>query len=116
MSTPEHTPNPTGAVPADAAGELETRQARDVAIYTNATDPTRTTSAVSWLGWHVGELAGVIVPLGLAVTAWDGFYAVSGLAALAWAAHEVRLHQRKKTARTTNPHGSPGSTEVATDE
>ncbi|HJQ48287.1 MAG TPA: hypothetical protein VJ870_18490 [Amycolatopsis sp.] len=98
MSTPDHNQNTTPATAAESTGELEARQARDVAIYDNATNPTRTTRAISWAGWHLGELAGVAVPLALGAGIWDGFYVASVLAALGWAAHEVHLH-RRNTAR-----------------
>jgi hypothetical protein len=117
MSTPEHSHHSDHPA---AAGEVEVRAARDAAIYANATNPTRTTRVISWAGWHFMELAGVSVPLVLAATTWDGFYAASGLAVLAWAAHEVRLHRQKQARRaaraTTNPNGTQGHKEVVSDE
>ncbi|WP_051362842.1 hypothetical protein [Amycolatopsis thermoflava] len=100
MSTPEHkfTTGHTGQSATEA--QVEARRAADLAIYQHATNPTRTTQAVSWLGWHVGELSGVVVPLGLGVAVWDGFYAVSVLTALGWAAHELRLRRQQRAART----------------
>ncbi|GHF10497.1 hypothetical protein GCM10017786_50210 [Amycolatopsis deserti] len=92
MSTPEHKPN---AGHSGQTTDVEARRAADLAIYNNATNPTRTTRAVSWIGWHAIEFAGVAVPLGLALTVWDGFYAVSGLAALGWAANELRLRRQQ---------------------
>jgi hypothetical protein len=93
MSTPE--PKSTGHT--GQTSDVEARRAADLAIYNNATNPTRTTRAVSWIGWHIGEFAGVVVPLGLAVTVWEGFYAVSGLVALGWAANELRLRGQQIT-------------------
>lgn len=108
MSMPDHTEHSGQSA---SAGEVEARQARDLQIYNHATNPTRTTRAISWAGWHLAELAGVTVPLALGLTEWDGFYAVSGLAALAWAANEVRLHRREKACRdpraTTKPNHGP---------
>ncbi|MFD4251934.1 hypothetical protein ACFWQL_19560 [Amycolatopsis thermoflava] len=100
MSTPEHkfTTGHTGQSATEA--QVEARRAADLAIYQHATDPTRTTQAVSWLGWHVGELSGVVVPLGLGAFAWAGFYAVSVLTALGWAVHELRLRRQQRALRT----------------
>ncbi|MFD4191380.1 MULTISPECIES: hypothetical protein [Amycolatopsis] len=100
MCTPEPKPTTdhTGQSATDAA--VEARRAADLAIYTNAKYPTRTTQTVSWLGWHFGELTGVVAPLGLGVAVWDGFYAVSVLTALGWAAHELRLRRQQRALRT----------------
>lgn len=48
-------------------------------------------TVVSWIGWHIGELAGVIVPgvVALSVTPWAAV--VSGIVGAGWAAHEIRL-------------------------
>ena len=100
MSTPNHNQNTTPTAAAESTSELEARQARDVAIYANATAPTRTTRAMSWAGWHLGEIAGVSVPLALGAGIWDGFYVASVLAALGWAAHELHLHRRNAARRT----------------
>jgi len=96
MSTPEHTPS--GHV--GQTTEVEARRAADLAIYHNATNPTRTTGAVSWIGWHAIEFAGVTVPLALALTVWEGFYAVSVLTALGWVANELRLRRQQRALRT----------------
>ncbi|SFJ91173.1 hypothetical protein SAMN05421835_110177 [Amycolatopsis sacchari] len=90
MSTPEHTPDTT---------ELDTRRRALAAVYAHTTEPTRATRAISWAGWHLGEIAGVTVPLGLALTVWDGFYAFSGVAAVCWAVHEVRLQLKQRAIR-----------------
>jgi hypothetical protein len=59
---------------------------------------------VAWLGWHVLELAGVGVPLGLAVTV-DGWFAVLAVAAGAgWTGHEIQLARRHRALRTTPAH------------
>lgn len=91
MSTPEHI----------RRDEVESQRRQDIEIYEHATNPTRTTQFISWAGWHVGEIAGVTVPLGLAMTVWDGFYGASAIAALAWALHEFRLYRKAKAIRAT---------------
>jgi hypothetical protein len=96
MSTPEH-------VSPDA---MESQRRRDAELYEHAANPTRTTQAISWAGWHIGEIVGVTVPLGLAATAWDGFYVLSGIAALAWAAHEIRLRRKAKAIRAERTPGA----------
>ncbi|MBP2330622.1 hypothetical protein JOF56_011007 [Kibdelosporangium banguiense] len=59
---------------------------------------------VAWLGWHVLELAGVGVPLGLAVTV-DGWFAVLALAAGAgWTGHEIQLARRHRALRPGTAH------------
>lgn len=116
MSTPDQQPTPSDTPTADST-ELATAQHREVlaTLYQHATNPTRTTRVISWAGWHLGELAGVTLPLGLALTAWDGFYAVSGLAALAWAVHEYRLHRKDRAIRATRP-APTGNTPPGSDE
>lgn len=56
----------------------------------------------SWLGWHIGELAGVIVPgvVALTVTPWAAV--VSVVVGASWAAHEARLARRQRAARTSH--------------
>jgi hypothetical protein len=55
---------------------------------------------VAWLGWHVLELAGVGVPLGLALTV-DGWWAVLAVAAgVGWTGHELQLARRHRALRT----------------
>ncbi|MFD4195939.1 hypothetical protein [Amycolatopsis thermoflava] len=98
MFTPE--PKPTTGYTGQSPTEVQARRATDLAIYQNATTPTRTTQAVSWVGWHAIELSGLLVPLGLGVAVWDGFYAVSLLTAIGWAAHELRLRRQQRALRT----------------
>ncbi|WP_431879852.1 hypothetical protein [Amycolatopsis sacchari] len=100
MSTPEHNPTTDHTGQSVTEAQVEARRAADLAIYQHATNPTRTTQAVSWIGWHVGELSGVVVPLGLGVAVWDGFYAVSVLTAIGWAVHELRLRRQQRALRT----------------
>lgn len=54
---------------------------------------------VSWIGWHVGELAGVIVPgaVALSVTPWAAV--VSGVVGAGWAVHEIRLARQQAEIR-----------------
>lgn len=51
-------------------------------------------SVMSWIGWHIGELAGMIVPgvIALTVTRWAAV--VSAVVAATWAVHEVRSARR----------------------
>lgn len=58
-----------------------------------AADPS---PVVQWIGWHLGELAGVTAPLVLAVTVatWWAVFAV--LVAGAWTANEIRLCRRRR--------------------
>ena len=53
---------------------------------------------VSWIGWHLGELFGVLVPAALAlwVTPWAAV--VSAAAGAAWMVHEIHLARRPVTA------------------
>ncbi|WP_039791537.1 hypothetical protein [Amycolatopsis sp. ATCC 39116] len=100
MSTPEHTSRTGhgGQVP----GSPVTR--RSGAVVSSST-ATRTTRAVTWAGWHLGELAGVFVPIGLGAVWWEGFYAVSVLTALGWAAHEVRARTSRRGPSTKDRKG-----------
>ena len=78
MSAPEpHIPIPaeTAPVPAPVAGAWSA--------------PTRTSRTVVWLGCHLGELAGVCVPLVPAFTVSLWWATVSGLVAVGWAVHEL---------------------------
>ncbi|WAL65602.1 hypothetical protein ORV05_32765 [Amycolatopsis cynarae] len=59
--------------------------------------PTRTARSVSWLGYHLGEVAGVTVPSLLALTVSPWWATVSGLVALLWAVHEYRIHHHNRT-------------------
>lgn len=62
---------------------------------------TRADKVVSWIGWHIGELAGVIVPgvVALSVTPWAA--AVSVVAGAGWAMHEVRLARQQRAIGET---------------
>ncbi|OXM74546.1 MULTISPECIES: hypothetical protein [Amycolatopsis] len=97
MFTPE--PKPTTGHTGQTDREVQARRSADVAIYQRPGTPTRTTQAVSWVGWHLLELGGVLFPLGLGATVWDGFYALSLLAALGWVANELRLRRQQRALR-----------------
>jgi hypothetical protein len=76
---------------------------------------TRTDKTIRWVVFHAGELAGIAVPLllAVAVAAWFGLLAV--VAAVWWVVHEIRDHLRHRaipvaadrrrltTARDTTP-------------
>ncbi|OXM70741.1 MULTISPECIES: hypothetical protein [Amycolatopsis] len=100
MSTPEHTPH-TGHI-GQTTGAPERRGSGEVVAASTA---TRTTRAVTWAGWHLGELAGVLVPVGLGAVWWEGFYAVSVLTALGWAVHEVRARTGHRGPSTKDRKG-----------
>ncbi|MEV4317098.1 hypothetical protein [Actinocrispum sp. NPDC049592] len=58
---------------------------------------------VSWLGWHVIELAGVGVPGVLAVTS-NGWWAVLAVGAGAgWVSHELRLARARRAVQAALP-------------
>ena len=122
MSTPDRTHTDrtvhNGHTDAEAA-ELEVRRASDAAIYANATNPTRTTTVLSWFGWHASEIGGITVPALLGAGVWDGFYALSAVVALGWAANELRTRRgqakRRATRETPAPAGKPDA-EVSTED
>ena len=66
------------------------------------TGTARVDSAVSWFGWHIGELTCVFVPgiVALLVTPWAAV--VSVVVAAIWAVHEVRLARRQQVIRTSS--------------
>jgi hypothetical protein len=57
-------------------------------------------SVMSWIGWHIGELAGVIVPgvIALTITRWAAV--VSAVVAASWVVHEVRSARRGRVIST----------------
>jgi hypothetical protein len=61
--------------------------------------PARTELVCRWIGWHLAELAGIGVPLLLAVTVSAWFTTVSALVALLWAVHEYRTHRASARER-----------------
>lgn len=52
--------------------------------------PPRSARAAAWVGWHVAELAGVMVPAVFAVSVTPWAWLVSGVVGVAWVAHEVQ--------------------------
>ncbi|HJQ45599.1 MAG TPA: hypothetical protein VJ870_04630 [Amycolatopsis sp.] len=110
MSTPDRKPTDTtvhiGHTEEEAA-ELEMRRACDAAIYAHATNPTRTTTVMSWFGWHASEIGGITVPALLGAGVWDGFYAVSAVVALGWAANELRTRRGQAKRRATRENSAP---------
>ncbi|NIJ14303.1 hypothetical protein FHU38_004647 [Saccharomonospora amisosensis] len=60
---------------------------------------TRTDRVVSWIGWHIGELVAVGVPLLLAATVTVWLATLSLLAGTAWAIHETRQARAQRAIR-----------------
>lgn len=58
--------------------------------------------AVTWLRWHMLELTMVTVPLAAAVTVHAWIAAVSGVAAVNWARHEIQLARQTRAGRPDN--------------
>lgn len=46
---------------------------------------------VCWIGWHIGELIGVTVPIVVALTVTPWASLVSGVVGAGWAVHEIRM-------------------------
>ena len=61
--------------------------------------PTRTDTVVSWIGWHLGELTGVLAPAMLAVSVTPWAWVVSGVVGAGWTVHEVRLARQQAAIR-----------------
>lgn len=61
--------------------------------------------AVQWIGWHLGELTGLVAPMVLAVTVWAWFAVLTVLVATVWITHEVRIRRRRRAlaAARTRP-------------
>ncbi|PXY31107.1 hypothetical protein [Prauserella muralis] len=66
-----------------------------------AGEATRTDRVVSWIGWHIGELTAVGLPLLLAVAITWWLLGVAVLAGGLWIAREV--HRARQRHATTNP-------------
>lgn len=58
----------------------------------------RASRVVSWIGWHLGELLGVLVPAALAVWVTPWAAVVSVAAGAAWAVHEIHSARRPVTS------------------
>lgn len=61
--------------------------------------PTPTNAAISWVGWHTAELAGVLVPVALAATVSPWFAVPAALVAACWTAHEIRVSGQQQQLR-----------------
>ena len=68
-------------------------------------------SVMSWIGWHIGELVGVVVPgiIALTVTRWAAV--VSAVVAAGWAAHEVRTARQRRAISIQPALDASGSEE-----
>lgn len=91
-----------------ATGRVVARSVREGTAHRSE----RTDAVVSWIGWHLGELTGVGVPVVLAVTAHPLWVVPAGLVAAGWIAHEVRLARRGRTKSTnwTSADDRPAAT------
>jgi hypothetical protein len=56
---------------------------------------------IAWVGWHVPELAGVLVPTALAATVSPWFVIPAVLVAAGWTAHEIRVDRQQRGLRPT---------------
>jgi hypothetical protein len=87
-NSPEGVPGP---------GPHETPETAAVAVRTERVDVVRgdrMDGVLSWIGWHLGELAAVGVPAVLAVTTHPLWTVPAVVVAAGWVAHEVRLARR----------------------
>lgn len=68
---------------------------------------------LTWVGWHLGELTAITVPVVLAVSVHPLWMVPAAAVATAWAANEVRLrHHRTPDDRQVNGKGDSASTGV----
>jgi hypothetical protein len=58
---------------------------------------------VQWIGWHLAELVGVLVPGVLAVTLSLWWVVLSVVIAAGWLTHEVGLHRRRRALAAARP-------------
>lgn len=67
-------------------------------------DAGRSSQVVTWIGWHLGELAAVGVPAVLAVSVHPLWAVPAAVVAGTWAAHEVRAARRNhRQVRSRGP-------------
>ncbi|MCP2255228.1 hypothetical protein LY13_004002 [Prauserella aidingensis] len=79
--------------------ELQTYRRGELTVHDGQRSaPTRTDQAVTWMGWHLAELAAVGLPLVLAVTVAWWLAGLSVLAGALWAAHEATRRKRSDKA------------------
>lgn len=80
-------------------------------------DPTRVDDAVSWVGWHLPELAGVLAPAAFALVVTPWAWLVSGLVTAGWTAYEVRQAREQAAIRAGDdiPHPADADAEAPTD-
>lgn len=67
---------------------------------------SRADRAVSWVGWHLVELTGVVGSAAVAVTVTPWAWIAAGVVTGGWAAHEVRV-ARARTAGTAADRDLP---------
>jgi hypothetical protein len=79
-------------------------------------DAGRANQALTWIGWHLMELAAITVPATLAVTVHPLWTVPAGVAAVAWAANEARVRRHRRTNRHTNRHSNRPDTNGSTNE
>lgn len=87
--------------------ELQRLHDADLAACDRQPAPTRTDQAVTWVGWHIAELAAIGLPLLLAVTVSWWLAGLSVLAGAAWAVHEVTTRRRTRTTTGTEAGARP---------
>lgn len=79
------------------AAKVSARSAPPTVRPATAADATRTTRAVSWIGWYLPEVSSVVLPAAGAALLSSWLLLVSVLAALRWIVREVRV--RHESAR-----------------
>lgn len=87
--------------------ELQRAQRTELTVHDGRQTPTRTDQAVTWIGWHIAELAAIGLPLLLAVTVSWWLAGLSVLAGAAWAVHEVTTRRRTRTTTGTEAGARP---------
>ncbi|PXY17888.1 hypothetical protein BAY59_35465 [Prauserella coralliicola] len=81
-----------------------------------ANEYTRTDAAVSWIGWHIGELVAVGLPLLLAVTVTWWLLGLSVLAGGVWVLHEARTRREQQQVRQQGALPPAPADQDATDD
>lgn len=92
-----------------AAGPHETPDPVAVIVRTERGDAVRgdrTDGVLSWIGWHLGELAAVGLPTVLAVTTHPLWTVPAVIVAAGWVAHEMRLARQRTTPTTASSTAS----------